>query len=158
MRAVADASVLIFFSKMKKLDLLAKLFQEIVVTDTVFDEIMAGKSQGFLDCLEVEKMVKNNEIRLIKTKEKAGSGEDSTIMAAKEKKITVVLMDDYAGIRKAAFWELTAYSCPFILLKALKEKQVSKTGFGELLDKLLSENYFISPRLLKKILELSEKL
>ena len=118
---------------------------------------MAGEKKGFLDCLEIQKKVKNKEMILIPTAAKGLSGEESTIFAANAKKIKIVLMDDYAGIRNASLHGLSPYSCPYLLLKALKEKQISKAEFDELLEKLLACNYFISPKLLKKIIEISEK-
>lgn len=158
MKAIADTSVLIFFSKMKTLDLLLKLYTQTFITKTVFEEIMAGKEKGFLDCLEVEKKVKEKQISMIKKTHAKLSGEESTIFAAKEKKIKIVLMDDFAGIRKASFEGLIAYSCPYILLKSLKNSHISKKEFDELFGKLLSYNYYISPALLKKIIEISTKI
>lgn len=157
MKTLADASVLIFFAKLGKLDLLLKIFSNLSVTSIVLSEIMAGKEKGFLECLEVQKKINSKQIRKIKISKKFDSGEDSTIFAAKKHK-AIVLMDDYRGIKKAEFEGLVSYSCPYILLKALKEKLISKKEFDQLLDKILSYNYYISPRLLKEIIEISSRI
>lgn len=158
MSVAVDASVLIFFAKLKRIDLFLKLFGRVFASSIVFDEIMRGEKKGFSDCLEVASKVNSKNILIVNIKAKNISGEESTVIAAKEKKLKIVLMDDFAGIQLARFHGLKVYSCPFILLKALKEKFISKNEFEELLNKLLSYNYFISPALMKKIIELSQKL
>ena len=80
------------------------------------------------------------------------------IDGAKEKKIGVILMDDYAGIREAKLHGLKVFSCPYLILKALKQEYITKKEFNELLEELLEHNYFISPKLLKKIIEISDKI
>ena len=159
MKAAIDASVLIFFAKMQKLGALLEIFPNLHMSQTVFNEIMEGKKHGFLESIEIEKFVNGKKIVLDSKKQKSGiSGEDSTILLAKRKKISTLLMDDFAGIKKAGLFGLKAYSCPFILLKALESKKISKDEFARLLEKLLSFNNFISPRLLKKIIELAEQM
>ena len=158
MKSAVDASVLIFFAKLNKLELLPKLFGKLFVSSVVLSEVMNGESKGFREAAEVQKLVSEGKILVVSFKgTKPVSGEKATIAAAKTEKAEAVLMDDFAGIKEAKLQGLKAYSCPFILLKALKLKHISRNEFSELLDRLLSYNYFISPRMLKKIIELSEK-
>ena len=159
MKAAADASILIFFAKLEKLGLLLRLYPGLCISKTVFDEIMAGNDRWQNECEEIRKLINGKKIIVAAAKGKENlSGEKSTIMLAKSKKIGIVLMDDYAGSREAKLHGLKVYSCPYLILRALKHKYIAKKEFDRLLEGLLEYNYFISPKLLKKIIEISDKI
>ena len=157
MKAVADSSVLIFFAKIRRLDILKKLFGELYASGTVASEILRGRGEGYSGADEFEAFSQSGQLSLVGGATLA-SGEDATIALAKKINAGVVLMDDYAGNKKARLAGLRVRSCPFLLLFALKKGLISKMEFDRLLDLLLSFNYFISPRMLKKVIEAGEKL
>ena len=156
MKAVADSSVLIFFSKMGRLGLLCELFK-VIASRAVVAEVLAGKESHPEGMGNFESFISGRRIKVFPGGGHA-LGEDATIALATSKKIPVVLMDDYVGCRKARLHGLKIYGCPFILLLALQKKIISKAEFDGLLDLLLSFNYFISPALLRKITAAAEKL
>ena len=156
MKAVADASVLIFFAKLDRLEILSSLYPGLYAGGTVLAEVMKGEEKGFQDCLRVKAFANEGKLKIVRGSGKALSGEQETVLLAKKLKIGAVLMDDFSGVRFAKLHGLKAFSCPYILLKALKEGLLSFEEFNSLLDRLLSFNYFISPLLLKKIIQLSQ--
>ena len=157
MKAIADASVLIFFAKLDRLEILSSIYPELYAGGIVLAEVMKGEEKSFQDCLRVESFVREGKLKIVHgSAGKALSGEQETVLLAKKLKIGAVLMDDFSGVRFAKLHGLKAFSCPYILLKALKEGLLSFEEFNSLLDRLLSFNYFISPLLLKKIILLSQ--
>ena len=156
MKAVADASVLIFFAKLDRLEILSSIYPELYAGGIVLAEVMKGEEKSFQDCLRVESFVREGKLKIVHGSGKALSGEHETVLLAKKLKIGAVLMDDFSGVRFAKLHGLKAFSCPYILLKALKEGLLSFEEVNSLLDRLLSFNYFISPLLLKKIILLSQ--
>ncbi len=157
MKAAADASVLIFFAKLGRLDILSMLFQ-VHASQTVFNEVLAGKDRNPHEVGLIEGMIGAKKLVLIKDSGKAKTGEESVIEVARNSGCKTILMDDLSGIRVAKAQGMAAYSSPFILLLALRQRIIGPAEFEALLDRLLGFNYFISPRLLRLVLEKSRKL
>ncbi len=154
MKASTDASVLIFFAKMNRLDLLMELFSELYVSNVVMNEVLPD-GQAHEEIPALKKFIIGSA-KIIASRK--ALGEDSAIEVAKTKKAKIILADDFVAIKKAKFLGITVYSCPFILLLALKRKLVSLEEFNALLDSLLSFNYFISPKALRLVIETSNRL
>src|SRR3989344_4063347 len=120
---------------MGRLDILVKLFAKIYVNSVVRDEVLGYDSHKERGALA--EFIKRAQI----VESKKYLGEDSAIEVAKSKNTRVFLVDDFVAIKKAKMEGLEVYSCPFLLLLALKKKIISKQEFDGLLDTLLSFNY-----------------
>jgi len=170
MKAVINASPLIFLAKLGKLQLLSKLFEDVYVPEQVLNEVLRGLEGGFKDALQIKDQVEKGKIKKVEVRtqnEKFKTlglhlGELAVLSYAKEKDISNVIVDDYSAIKAAKYFGLRPISTPFILLRALKEKDISYADFKDSLDELMDQKYRISPKLYMKILEkardISQKL
>jgi len=64
---VSNTSPLIYLAKIGKLELLKVLFKEIVIPKQVYDEIMEGKDENYLDALFIEAEIKKGWIIINET-------------------------------------------------------------------------------------------
>src|SRR3989344_7011844 len=61
---ISNTSPLIYLGKIKKLQILKKLFNEVTIPRQVYDEIIKGKEEKFLDALVIENAVKDSWIKV----------------------------------------------------------------------------------------------
>ncbi|MDI6860183.1 MAG: DUF3368 domain-containing protein [Methanocellales archaeon] len=160
MKAVINASPMIFLAKLGKLNLLSELFEEIFAPEEVLNEVLKGSEEGFKDALSVKTQIERHKIKKVEVTLKyelkilgLHVGELAVLSYARENYIENVIVDDYSAIKAAKYFGLRPISTPFILLKALKDKNISYVDFKDSLDELIEQKYRISPRLYTKILE-----
>jgi predicted nucleic acid-binding protein len=145
---IADTTCLIIFSKINRLDILQKTFENIVVTDEVAEEfgdlpnwISVNKykdKQGFLTFSSF-----------------LGKGEASSITLALEKKDSVLIMDEKKGRKVAKQLEIKLIGSLGVLLKA-KQKGIINT-VGEILNLFEKTDFRISESLKKSLLKIAKE-
>ena len=101
---VADASTLIGLSRIEQLDLLRDLYGEVVIPQTVYDEVVTEAKYGSekiksAKYLKVEKVKDSKMVKLFLGY--LGRGEAEVLTLSKEKKAELVLIDEKKA-RKAA--------------------------------------------------------
>jgi predicted nucleic acid-binding protein len=158
LKAVVNTSPLIFLAKLKFLDALS-IYEKVYTTNIVIEEIRKGIDKGFIDGLEISRLVGDKQIEVVDVKSTIEdvkglhAGERSVIKLAKDLGIEDIIADDLMAIRAAKYLALKPISTPFLLLINVKRGNLSKKRFREMMDLLLSYNYHISPNLYVKILE-----
>lgn len=162
MKAVINASPLIYLAKLERLDCL-KLYKNIFTTDIVIKEIERGLEKGFQEALLIEKLVDEGFVAIKKVKTKKAEfglhpGELSVIELAKKVKLKEIIVDDRSAIHVAKYFGLKVVSTPFLLLRNLKQENIDLDEFQDAMDRLIGFGYFISPNLYIKILKMAEKL
>lgn len=166
MKTVINTSPLIFLSRLDFLDGL-KVYEKVFTTDTVIDEIRCGIEKGHSNGLPVMRLVEDGGIEVVKPGKKLAvgpgmkglhAGEASILPLALEMDIEHVLVDDRAAILAAKYLRLTPRSTPYILVRNVKKGIIDKAQFREMMDKLITFRYYISPRLYMKILETADAL
>jgi predicted nucleic acid-binding protein len=167
MKAVINASPLIFLGKLDMLHLLSVIYEGVYSTPEVFAEVLDGIEAGYADAVLIKKFVDEGKIRELKIRaplEKYEAqlglhrGEISVLLAARELKIGHVIVDDKRAIKAAKYFGLKPISTPFILLEALKMKKITLSRFKNCLDKLIDFGYRISPKLYMRIIAQAEGL
>ncbi|MBI5047253.1 hypothetical protein HZC07_06005 [Candidatus Micrarchaeota archaeon] len=163
MKAIVNASPLIFLAKLGKLHLLFDLFEEVFTTSSVLEEVFEGLTTGYPDALVVKKSADDGTLKTLTVSkhldfENLGEGALSVIEAALEHKIGLVVLDDFAAIKTAKYFSLEVISTPFLLLKLLEKKKITKKEFVSSFNALMDFDYRISPVLYKRILDVAEKL
>ena len=101
---VADASTLIGLSRIKQLNLLRELYGEVVIPQSVYDEVVIESKDGSekvktAKYLKVEKVTDSKVVELFLGY--LGKGEAEVIILSKEKKADLILVDEKKA-RKAA--------------------------------------------------------
>jgi len=101
---VADASTLIGLSRIEQLNLLRELYGEVVIPQSVYDEVVIESKDGSKKIktakyLKVEKVTDSKVVELFLGY--LGKGEAEAIILSKEKKADLILIDEKKA-RKAA--------------------------------------------------------
>ena len=153
---VSDTSPLIMLSKIKALDLLKKLYGDILMPEEVYNEIVSG--EPYKDEIIYFKSFKFKVVKVKKTLEFGlGKGEESAINLALEKK-AILIVDDYVARQIAKNLGLKVIGTLGLLLIFLKKRLINYEKFKNLLNELIENNFRISIELYNEVLNEAEKL
>ena len=112
---ISDTSCLIVFAKINELDLLRRLFTEIVTSDEVADEF----GQVLPDWISVQSV--KNKYYQEELKLKVDSGEASAIALAVENHDSLLIVDDFKARKLATSLGIDIIGSIGILVKAKNE-------------------------------------
>lgn len=155
---VSDSSPLISLAIIGKLDLLEKLYKEIVVPSAVYQEVtekekpfskelrrfLSNRSKQIVNRLAVEVLISD-----------IGIGESETIILALEEKLDLVLIDDLKARKFAKMYGLEIIGTMGILLEAKKNGLV--TEIRPLISELLINGIRISNKIIEMSLEAAQE-
>lgn len=165
LKVILDATPLIYLAKLGKIKLLKKLFDEVLVPEKVYQEVVViGKKEGYSDSLIVENAIKEGWIFVESVQsdknledhapeldlgeiEVLGFGE-----RYKEDEI-LLLIDDAAGRKLAAAFGFDVKGTIYVLLKGYKNGILSKKETKELLNKLIQNGFRLSPEVYSRLLK-----
>ena len=154
---VADTSALIALSVCKSLDLLEKLFEKVVVPQSVFKEcIIKNKSQSE----QLYKFLKDKIETIDKTlflnlPSNLGQGEISSMLLYKKLNADFLLIDDNRARKIAKYNDINIIGSLGILLLAKNQNLIEKISpFIEILEK---SDLYISQKLLLKVKRLANE-
>ncbi len=152
MTVVSDTTPIIALSSIGKLDLLKKLFSDIIVPEAVYSEIKAKKSFGYseIDAPYIKVRSVKGKIYKDLLLTQLDPGEAEVILLAKEVQADVVLIDETLGYRIAKNSGLYVLRTLSLLLKAKEKGFVSQVK--PLLDELISNGLWYSDRVYKLFL------
>ena len=137
MKVVCNSSVIIGLSVIGKLDLLWKLFDEIYVPSSVYQEVCI-KGRGRVGSTELSNAIKQGKIKIISPKNKTlveslvdplGYGESETIVLAIELSADYACIDEKIARKKAFRLGDKVKGTIGILWLALRRNLVSKEEF-----------------------------
>jgi len=148
---VSNSTVLIYLAKIGRLDLLRKLFTEVIIPTEVFSEVVVrGKEQQHLDAFIVESAVKEGwlsvkEIQPVKELESFGidAGEAQAISLAKSLGVSVLLDQTHARIAAKALG-LKPRGTIFVLFASLRKKLITNEEYLDLLEELVKAGFRMS--------------
>ena len=156
-----DASSLIISLKMDFIDVLNKLYKELITTEAIYKEVIInGKNKGKQEAIIGEKLIKDKKITIHKVEEelmdlKLGLGETEVIHNSINVKCPC-MMEDKKAKRIAESFNLDVRKIPISMLEAYQNKIINNLEFEDYLIKWVKyaspsyeEVYFI-----KKIKEL----
>lgn len=156
---VSDSSPLIALAIIGKLNLLEKLYEEIVVPFAVYKEVtekekpfskelrlfLSNRTKQIANRLAVEVLISD-----------IGIGESESIVLALEEKPDLVLIDDLKARKFAKMYGLEIIGTMGILLKAKKKGLI--TEIKPLITELLSNGIRIGNRIIEMTLEAGQEL
>lgn len=164
---LSNATPLIYLAKLNKLNLPRNLFKEITIPKKVYEEVMEGKKDRFVDALIVEKAIKDGwiKVRGVKLEKEIENfapeidlGEIHLISLARKLKPSLILIDDASARTIAESFGFNVKGTLYVLLKAYKKKIITKREVKELINRLVSLDFRISQELYINLLEELEKL
>ena len=163
MNTIVNASPLIFLAKLDYLEALG-IFNKVYMADIVIEEIRAGLEKGYPDAIRVTNMVETGKLTVMVGEEPKipvkglHPGEASVIQLARKLGIKDVIIDDRHAIAAAKYFGLRPASTPYLLLLNVKNGKLGKKRFRSLMDGLMGQGYYISPRLYLRIMEVAGAL
>jgi len=157
---VSNATPLIHLAKIKKYSLLKSLYNKIIISQEVKIEIVdEGKKLNKPDSLLIEKEIESGFIevkkvnKLIETTLELGTGELSTLSLAKKININEVLIDETLGRTAAKIVGLVPRGTLFVLLKNLKQKNITFNDFLNTLNQLIESGFRLREEIYIKVIE-----
>jgi predicted nucleic acid-binding protein len=155
---------LIFLAKIHRLDLLARLYEEVVIPVSVMEEVKAKPDQ---EMERIQALLQSQKFRLRKATEQAleglpadlGSGEQEAIALALETEADLVKLDDQQGRRIARERGLPVSGTVGVLVEARGRGMIPSVHHE--LDRLIEAGMWVDEAFYHRILlefgELSEQ-
>ena len=163
MNIISDSSPLILLSKLKQLELLKELYDDIWIPREVYKEVVIkGKEGGYSDAYEVERNIEKfihikelddeHSRRAEDIKSSLGSGESEALMLAVQEKAEILLADDMEVRKMAKNKGISCRSTLGILLEALKKDVLDLESYVESIEELSTLSW-MSPEVVSKYLK-----
>jgi len=172
MRVVANAGPIIWLAKIGRLDLLEKLYKEVIIPKEVYVEsVQKGLEHGFRDALIIKEASDKGWIKIVELNEaqstigdrithqlkELDTGEIEAIVYARDTRADLLLLDDSTARSFAESWGLETKGTLYILLKALKMDLLKVNETRELIYELVERGFRIDPRLFAKLIKRLQK-
>lgn len=155
---IVNASPLIIFGKLNKLELLKKILKKVIISYAVYEEVVKNgieinASEAFL----IEEYINRGEIEVKKLDEtwkkksiffqKAYSqidyGEAETIALALQEKEVSVLIDERDARKAAELHGLIPLGSLWVLLAAFKKEFISENELRQIINKMTTSKFRI---------------
>ncbi len=147
---ISDTSTLIVFDKIKELEILRKVYGEIITTPEVVEEF--GKELP--NWIKIQQVSDSKYQQLLEVQ--VDYGEASAIALALEFSDVLLLLDDLKARKLAEKLQLKFTGTLGIIYKAKQINVIEKVK--PIIDKLLLTNFRISNKIVEDILKLSNEL
>ncbi len=156
---ISNTSPLFYLHRLRRLDLLQKLYRRIAVPEAVVNELKAGRDQGEdapdvadYDWIEVRTVRTPILVRLITD---LGTGEAQVLALALEEPDCLVILDDRLAREVARLQNLRVTGTAGVILKAKQEGYIP--AVAPLLDRLLQLDFRLSDTVKANILKLAQE-
>lgn len=161
MTIISDTTPIISLIKINRLDLLEKLFEEVLIPEAVYRELTTNalfeneakivKSSSFLKTSSVQN---RKSLQLLQAVSGLDDGESEAIILADELKSDVLIMDERKGRKIAEKLGIKITGTVGVLLQSYSENMISSDEIKTYLDQLKNSNIRLSESLIQKALEM----
>lgn len=159
MIVISDTTPIIALIKINRLDLLEKLFDEVLIPEAVFDELTTNslfenetaivKSSTFLKKTSVQN---KKSLQILQAASGLDDGESQAIILADELKSDVLIIDEKKGRKVAQQLGITITGTIGILIQAHDEGMISSDEIKQYLEQLKNSNIRLSDSLIQQAL------
>ena len=161
MTVISDTTPIISLIKINRLDLLEKLFGEVLIPEAVYRELTTNalfeneaiivKASAFLKTSAVQN---RKSLQLLQAASELDDGESEAIILADELKSDVLIMDERKDRKVAQKLGIKITGTVGVLLQAYSETMISSDEIKAYLDRLKNSNIRLSESLIQKALEI----
>lgn len=164
-KVICNSSPIIGLSLIGKLNLLWEVFDEVIIPKEVYREVVEANLNNNYGAKELEQAVNEQKIAIYNIKNKTlvdelygklHRGELEVIIAARELKVTDVVIDEKAARSFAETMLLQSIGIIGVLIIAKKKGKI--TELRKYLDLLIKSNYRISKKLYENALRKTGEL
>lgn len=152
MKIVIDACSIILLSKATVLERVTE-WKTVIVSQSVYNEIIEGKDKKFIDALLLEKLVSENKISLqtdlnLEVKKKLvndfglGEGEAESIAIALDEKDKIIVTDNKQGRKASKIYGLNLVGSIELIVSLFKLKKITKEKAISALETLRKAGWF----------------
>ena len=156
-KAISNTSPLLYLYRIGKIELLPRLFEEVLTVPAVVDELKQGKEKGYdvpsAEMYEWLQVVSPREVPSEWLASDLGKGELETMALALEHRERVVVIDDALARRIAQAAGLKVWGTLRVLLEA-KQRDWLPT-MSTMVDELRRSGMWISDDVRQRIMELA---
>ncbi len=163
-RIVSNATPLIYIAKMGKLELLGRIFVQVLIPEQVKEECVdRGKELGQADALVIEKAIQEGWIKVVKTHSlespiKLEAGEIAAISLAVKKGIKEILIDEAPARTAARLFGLKPRGTIFILLNALKLREIDLEEILDIMARLAEQGFRLRQEIYLEAIKKARKI
>ena len=158
-KVIVNSTPLIILGNIDRLDILQKMYGEIIIPQAVFEEVTSKNDDAKLKLSQNLSWIKIFEVKDKSSRKiyqaKLHDGEVEVMMLAKEISADLLIIDDNAAKKFAKFLGFTVTGTLGILLKAKSEKIIPK--IRPILEKMLEENFYISEKIINLVLKTAKE-
>ena len=169
---IANASPLIIFGKLNKIDILRRVFRNIEITKEVFNEVvLKGIEKNSKDALIIKEHIDNKTIKVFGLKERFYNtankiqtiynldiGEAETIALALQLNKKEIIIDEISAREAAKAFGIKPIGSLKVLITAYRCNLINKQEVHELINEMENSKYRFSPKVLLEFWELFEKI
>ena len=159
-KVVANTTPLIALSHVGELELLKRLYEEIIIPEAVYKELSVKTESvckkavdSSLDWIRVEKI--ENQMAKAMYKTQLHEGEAEVMILSKEIGADVVIIDDANAKKHAKYLGLPVTGTLGVLIKAKQKGYVDE--LKPILYQMVQNGIYISPKLIEMCLEQAEE-
>ncbi len=159
MIVISDTTPIIALIKINRIDLLEKLFDEVLIPEAVFDELTTNslfanetaivKSSTFLKKTSVQN---KKSLQILQAASGLDDGESQAIILADELKSDALIIDEKKGRKVAQQLGITITGTIGILIQAHNEGMISSDEIKQYLEQLKNSNIRLSDSLIQQAL------
>ena len=163
MTVISDTTPIISLIKIHRLDLLEKLFGEVLIPNAVFRELITNESfsneaeevkkSAFLKISPVQN---RRSIAILQAISGLDDGESEAIVLADEKKSDVLIIDERKGRMVAQKLGITITGTVGVLVQANNEGMITKDEAESCLEFLRKSNIRLSEKLVQEASDMME--
>ena len=165
---ISDTTPIISLMKISQLELLEKMFGEVLIPEAVFNELTADngfyfESEKIKNCHFIKKVIVNEKgaVSILRRSSGLDLGESEAIILADNNKADILLMDEAKGRQVAELMGLNIMGTVGLLISAYENNLISLLEVRKAFDMLKNSNRRISDNLfnyaLNKIKEIEQR-
>ena len=169
---IINASPLIIFGRLNRIDILKNLYREIKVSNEVYKEVvLKGIGKNSRDAFIVKEQIDKNIIKItslngkflsaagkIQTIYNIDIGEAETIALALQLGEKEAIIDEISAREAAKAFGIKPIGSLRVLLTAYKNKSISKSEIKNLVNEMENTKYRLSPKVLIEFWRLLENI
>ena len=160
---VSNSSPIIILAKQGMLDMLKKCFKEVIIPESVYEEIM--HKNGTPEAIALNHAIKEKWISVQKVAvivkletKKIGQGEKEAISLAYKHK-SLLLMDDDSAKKYASIFGVEAHGTFYVIIYlACTRKLLDKSSAKEVLENMIADGFYISSEFYSRFIRLLDTL
>lgn len=157
---IINASPLIIFGKLNRMDILLKLYKQIEIPHEVYNEVVV-KGRQLRDSLVVKEYVTKGSVKVVELNQKHKDlakkikqifsidlGEAETIALAFQLRCKEAIIDEKSAREAAKSVSIRPIGTLGVLLRAFKKKIINENEIKRIIEEMLSSKYRVSAEVL----------